>query len=150
MPSDHTARSILDAFYRAETKYLQTPEPERDFGVIGAVIGPTCKLYQSSGLPYAGTYDGPEGMEEWVRQMALYFDRLEVQNPQIFEQAGSSQVMVLSTLYLRVRKSGQELSYPFAQAFTMDLEAGTIVEVRPFYWDIHDLNAAVGHSPKST
>jgi len=52
-------------------------------------------------------------------------------------------VVVLSDLYLRVRRTGEELSMPFAQHVKVDREKGVIVEMRPFYWDVRGLNEAV-------
>jgi hypothetical protein len=48
---------------------------------------------------------------------------------------------------LRVRKTGEELKYPLCQVMTVDLEAGVIKSIMPFYWDVYALNKAIGYTP---
>ncbi|CEI63118.1 hypothetical protein FVEN_g335 [Fusarium venenatum] len=144
----HTARSILDAFYDAERIYMAASPEERDFSGMAATLSPEVKLRQTSGLPYAGDYVGPEGFRKWAEDMASYFDKLDVQNPEIFEREGSNRIISLSYLYLRVRKTGEELKYPMCQVMTVDLEAGVIKSIMPFHWDLYALNKAIGHTPE--
>ncbi|KAL1863262.1 hypothetical protein Plec18167_003912 [Paecilomyces lecythidis] len=140
----HTPRSILNAFYAAERVYMSAPSDRRDFSAMGALISPDCRLEQTSGLPYAGTYVGPSGMQDWSEQMANYFSVVDVKEPEIFEREGSSRIVVVSTVHFRVRKTGEDLHYPFCQVVTVDLDKGQITEMRPFYWDVYDVNRALG------
>ncbi|KAL4781661.1 hypothetical protein BJX76DRAFT_359694 [Aspergillus varians] len=140
----HTARAVLNAFYEAEREYMSAAPGARDFSGIAATMAPNLRLEQTSALPYAGVYTGPKGMQDWSIRMADYFDIVDVQNPEFFERPGSDRVLVLSNIHLRVRATGQELDYPFCQSFTVDLEKGNIVEIRPFYWDVAALNKALG------
>ncbi|KAL5340164.1 hypothetical protein BJX70DRAFT_361708 [Aspergillus crustosus] len=146
-PPKHTARGILDAFYEAETQYMSAPPDARDFSVIAATLSPTIQLEQTSALPYAGVYIGPTGFQDWTTRMADYFDVVDVRDREIFERAGSDRIVVLSTVHLRVRATGQELDFPFCQAMRVDLENGVIQEMRPFYWDVAAVNQAVGFVP---
>jgi uncharacterized protein len=141
----HTPRSILDAFYTAERVYMSAPPEKRDFSPIAATLSPDCRLEQTSALPYAGVYLGAEGLQDWARRMADYFDVVDVQSPEIFEREDSNRIVVLSNLHLRVRRTAQELDFPFCQAFTVDLLRGVIAEMRPFYWDVAALNQALGY-----
>ncbi|KAH8821925.1 hypothetical protein F5884DRAFT_769457 [Xylogone sp. PMI_703] len=142
----HTARSVLDAFFAAERVYMSAPPETRDFIGITLTLSPDFRLEQTSGLPYAGTYIGPKGMQEWGQKMAGYFDVVDVQDAEVFEKEASDRVVVVSNLHLRVRKTGEELYYPFCQVVKVDLERGVIEEMRPFYWDVQALNKAVGCS----
>ncbi|OKL61386.1 hypothetical protein UA08_03838 [Talaromyces atroroseus] len=142
----HTARSVLDAFYKAEREYMSVAPEERNFASIAATLAPNVRMEQTSALPYAGVYLGPSGMQDWTRRMADYFDIVDVQNPEIFERADSDRIVVLSNIHLRVRKSGQEMDFPFCQTFTIDLQRGVIVELRPFYWDVAAISAVKKHS----
>ncbi|KAL3474411.1 hypothetical protein BJX99DRAFT_231591 [Aspergillus californicus] len=144
----YTARGVLDAFYEAERQYMSAPPDTRDFSGIAATLSPNIRLEQTSALPYAGVYIGPTGFQDWSSRMADYFDVVDVQNPEVFERAGSDRIVVLSTVHLRVRSSGQELEFPFCQVMTVDLENGVIDEMRPFYWDVAAVNAAVGFEPR--
>lgn len=143
----HTARSILDSFYKAELEYMSAAPENRDFKPIADILAANYQLEQTSALPYAGTYLGADGMQDWMRQMADYFDIVDVQSPEIFEKDGSDRVVVLGNLHLRVRKTGIEVDYPFCQVVTVDLDNGLLVRMQPFYWDVQALNKLVGYSP---
>ncbi|KAJ5498453.1 hypothetical protein LT330_004323 [Penicillium expansum] len=140
----YTARAILDAFYEAERAYMSAAPEARDFSGIAATLAPDVRLEQTSALPYAGVYIGPKGFQDWSTRMGDYFDIVDVQNPEIFERSGSDRVVVLSNVHFRVRSTGQVMDFPFCQAFTMDLEKGVILELRPFYWDVAAVNTALG------
>lgn len=140
----YTAREVLDAFYKAERQYMAAPPDKRDFQTIAVTLAPDVRMEQTSALPYAGTYIGQEGMQEWTSKMADYFEIVDVQNPEIFESEGSNRIVVLSQVHFRVRKTGHEMSFPFCQAMTVDLERGVIQELRPFYWDVQAVNRALG------
>ncbi|KAJ4124271.1 hypothetical protein NW768_009630 [Fusarium equiseti] len=144
----HTARSILESFYDAERVYMASSPEERDFSGMAATLSPEVKLKQSSGLPYPGEYVGAAGFQNWAQEMASYFDKVDVQNPEIFEREGSNRIITLSYLILRVRKTGEELKYPLCQVMTVDLEAGVIKSIMPFYWDVYALNKAIGYTPE--
>ncbi|CAI7644020.1 unnamed protein product [Penicillium crustosum] len=127
----YTPRAVLDAFYEAERAYMSSAPEARDFSGIAATLAPDVRLEQTPALPYAGVYIGPQGIQDWSTRMGDYFDIVDVQNPEIFERPGSDRVVVLSNVHLR--------------AFTVDLEKGLILEIRPFYWDVAAVNAALGY-----
>ena len=143
-PTKHTPRSILDSFYAAERIYMSAPESSRDFSGIAATLSPDFQLEQTSALPYAGTYIGPSGMQDWGVQMSSYFSVVDVRDAEVFERQGSNRVVVLSTLHLKVRSTGEEFDQPFCQTVSVDLEKGVMTEMRPFYWDVKDLNGKLG------
>ncbi|EME88407.1 uncharacterized protein MYCFIDRAFT_192586 [Pseudocercospora fijiensis CIRAD86] len=140
-----TPAEILQKFYDAETIYMAASPENRDFANgMGKTLSPNLKLYQSPDLPYGGVFEGHAGFQDWSQRMASYFDKLEVTDPQVFEQAGSDAVIVASTLKLRVRKTGKDLVNPLLQKISVDREKGVITEIRPFYWDVKGLNEALG------
>ncbi|CRG89110.1 hypothetical protein PISL3812_06145 [Talaromyces islandicus] len=147
MASDakYTAREVLDAFYKAEKEYMEAAPEARDFTGIAATLSSDFRMEQTSALPYAGLYVGPDGMQDWTRRMADYFDVVDVQNPEIFERPNSDRIVVLSNVHFKVRNTGQEMDFPFCQSVTVDLVRGVIVELRPFYWDVAEVNKALGH-----
>ena len=144
---EHSARSVLDQFYDAERAYMSAAPQNRDFQPIADMLSPNFQLEQTSALPYAGVYDGSAGMQDWMSRMAGYFNVVDVQNSEVLERKGSSRVVVLSTLHLRVRETGVEVDFPFCQVVTVDLEKGLMVRMQPFYWDVQALNRVVGYSP---
>ena len=126
---------------------MSAPAEKRDISPLRAIVSPEYQLVQTSALPYAGSYVGPEGLQAWAEQMSDYFDVVDVQEPEIFEREGSNRIVVLANLYLRVRTTGEDLHFPFCQAVTVDLDKGLLTEMRPFYWDVKRLNEAVGFQP---
>lgn len=95
-------------FYDAETIYMAAAPEDRGFANgMGKHLSPDLKLVQSPDLLYGGTYEGHKGFQQWTEAMASYFDRLDVTDPQLFEQAGSDMMIVKSFLKLRVRKTGE-------------------------------------------
>ncbi|KAJ6139109.1 hypothetical protein N7471_005595 [Penicillium samsonianum] len=142
-----TPREVLEAFYKAERVYMQAAPDKRDYASIAATLAPNFRMEQTSALPYGGLYIGQDGMQDWTRRMADYFEVVDVQNPEYFERAGSDKIVILSNIHFKVRKTGQELDFPFCQSVTVDLERGVIVEMRPFYWDVAEVNKALGYSP---
>ncbi|KAL3461941.1 hypothetical protein BJX64DRAFT_288893 [Aspergillus heterothallicus] len=141
----HTPRSILERFYAAERIYMSSDPSTRDFSGIASVISPTFRLEQTSALPYAGTFLGVQGMQDWAVQMAEYFSVVDVYDLEVFEQDGSNKIMVLARVRFRVRKTGEDLDFPFVQVVTVDTTLGVMTELRPFYWDVAALNRAIGY-----
>lgn len=125
-----TAGQILDRFYAAERIYMSAPTDTRDFSGMAATLSPSMKLYQSPDLPYGGEYDGHKGFMRWSEELASRFDKVDVAEPKVL--GGGDVVVVLSTLKLRVRKTGQEVANPFCQQVKVDREEGVITEIRPF------------------
>ncbi|KAM0075140.1 hypothetical protein ACKRZS_012760 [Fusarium odoratissimum] len=143
----HTARSILDAFYEAERTFMASPPDQRDFSAMAATLSKEVILKETSGLPFAGEYTGHDGFLQWAKSMPEYFDEVHVQNPEIFEKEGSNRIISLGYLHLKIRKTGEQLKYPLCQVIQVDLEAGVIKSIMPFYWDVHHLNKAIGYTP---
>lgn len=138
-----TAVEILNRFYATERIYMSAPPDKRDFTGMAATLSPTMTLHQSPDLPYGGTYSGHEGFLNWSQEMAERFDVVDVQNPRVLE-GGGDEVVVLSELKLRVRRTAEEWLKPFAQVVKVDRAQGAITEIRPFYWDVKGLNDVLG------
>jgi hypothetical protein len=146
-PSLPTAADILDRFYSAERIYMSTPPSERDSSGMAATLSQDMKLYQSPDLPFGGVYEGINQFLQWGEAMAERFDVVDVMGPRVFQEkdgSGGNEVVVLGTLRLRVRTTGEEIANPFVQLVKVDREKGVIVQIRPFYWDVKGLNDALG------
>jgi hypothetical protein len=136
-----SAKAILQQFYADERIYMSQPQDKADPSLLARTLSSDVKLYQSPDLPYGGTYSGVEGFLAWGKEMGNCFDQVGVEPNKILEDGDD--VVVLSTLNLRVRKTGEVLSGPFAQHVKVDREQGKIVEMRPFYWNVQGLNEAL-------
>lgn len=144
MASKLRAADILDRFYAAERNYMAESAEKRDFSGMAATLSPDMRLLQSPDLPYGGEYTGHAGFLTWSEAMAARFDKLDVVDPKVFE--GGDEVIVKSTLKLRVRGTGEELARPLLQSVKVDLEKEVITEIVPFYWDVKGLNEALARA----
>lgn len=138
MPS---ATEILEQFYADERAYMLQPPEEQDPSLLANTLAPNIRLYQSEDLPYGGVYEGIDEFLRWGGIMNGLFSRIDVQPTNVLEKGND--VVVISTLYVTVRKTGKELAKPFMQHVKVDKEAGTIIEFRPFYWNVQSLNEAL-------
>lgn len=137
-----TAEDVLTRFYAAERVYMASPAEKRDFTDLARTLSPDVHIHQSPDMPYGGEYKGHEGFLKWSEAMATCFDRMEVSDRQVLHNG--NEVVVTSTLRIRVRKSGEELVDPLIQWVKVDRDAGTIKEIRPFYWNVRGINEALG------
>jgi ketosteroid isomerase-like protein len=137
-----TAEDILTRFYAAERRYMASPAEKRDFADLEETLSPGVLVHQSPDMPYGGEYQGHDGFLKWSEAMATCFDRMEVSERQVLHNG--NEVVVTSTLRMRVRKSGEEVLGPLIQWIKVDRDAGTIKEIRPFYWNVRGINEALG------
>lgn len=137
-----TAEDILNRFYAAERLYMASPPEKRDFTDLSETLSASVFIHQSPDMPYGGEYQGHDGFLKWSEAMATCFDRMEVSERQVLHNG--NEVVVTSTLRMRVRKSGEEVLGPLIQWIKVDRDAGTIKEIRPFYWNVRGINEALG------
>lgn len=137
-----SAEDVLTRFYAAERLYMASPAEKRDFTELSMTLSPEVLVHQSPDMPYGGEYKGHEGFLKWSEAMATCFDRMEVSDRSVMHNGG--EVVVTSTLRMRVRKSGEEVIGPLIQWIKVDRDAGTIKEIRPFYWNVRGVNEALG------
>ncbi|KAH7363324.1 hypothetical protein B0T11DRAFT_282424 [Plectosphaerella cucumerina] len=141
----YTPRQILDKFYEAERIYTLASAEERTFEPIAAVLADDFYMEQSSALPWAGEYHGPQQFEAWLKQASEWVG-IDVKDVEIFENNESNRIVVLSKIYHTCHKTGEKIDLPLSQTFIVDREKGVIKEIRPFYWDIKKLNKAMGYN----
>ncbi|GAB7358294.1 hypothetical protein MBLNU230_g2368t1 [Neophaeotheca triangularis] len=138
------AEALMQRFYTAENKYMSSPPETRDINSILAVVSTHFTLHQSPDLPYGGVYTGHSGMAAWYEEFVNDFNRVDVTDVRILERG--DEVVVLSHLTLRVRKTGEELSWPLVQHARVDWREEKLVEMRPFYWNVRLFNEALGRA----
>lgn len=141
----YTPRQVLLKFYEEEKKYTIAPPESRDFSAVAACFADDYYMEQSSALPWAGTYHGPDGMKSFLEKASQYVT-IDVQEAEIFEAEGSDKVMVYCKVTFVARETGKADTFPMAQMARIDPEQGLIKEIRAFYWDIRKLNEQIGFS----
>ena len=131
MSQERSPKQALQAFYDAETEYMQT-EGQANFDQIAATLDPAVVLHQSPDLPFGGEYVGHKQYEQWAIAMKTLFDRLEVAEQEWFESG--DKVIVVCRFKTRSRTNGAAQDLPMVQVVTV--RQGLITDFRPFYWDV--------------
>jgi hypothetical protein len=122
---------------------MSAPPEKRDFSGMAAVLLSDHELIQSPGLPYGSVYDGHQdflnGRRRWLRDSTLWM----LQSLRLWRMRQETRLWCFRMSDLGVKATQEELKYPFCQVMKVDKEAGVITEMRPFYWDVAGLNAAL-------
>ncbi len=142
MSTASTPRQVLERFYDAERRYMEAggAKAGASFDDMGSTLDADVVLYQTPDLPYGGEYIGYERYKEWSVAMSAYFDQVDVQQPEFFEQG--DKVVVVCRLLTRSRATGEVMILPMVQVVTV--KNGKITEFRPFYWNVPAYAAAAG------
>ncbi|KAF5019372.1 hypothetical protein F66182_8622 [Fusarium sp. NRRL 66182] len=147
-PTSHTARSILEFFYAAERAFFAAAPEDKNFTSIASVLSEDVVLNQTSGLPCAELYMGPQGFLQFGQDMSEYVDGIDLQKPEFFESHDPTRIVSVGELHIRARKTDEEFVFPMSQLVTVDLDAGVITSILPFHWDVYALNKAIGYTPE--
>ncbi|MFZ3494828.1 nuclear transport factor 2 family protein [Streptomyces sp. 5.8] len=122
----------LTRFYAAETAYIAAGGPGRaGFEEIAACLHPQVVLHQAPGLPYAGDWRGPDGIERFMAVMGEAWQSVEFLEQH--RMIDGPDVVVTSRVRFVARASGRALETRIVQL--MSVRDGRITEIRPFYWD---------------
>ena len=128
-----TIQRTLEAFYEAETAYLQAEDPT--FTAIAATLDPECVIYQPRSLPYGGEWRGHRGFEQWMQAFAQVWASLEVKGTELISLGDV--VMSRSEVTAKRHGSDQTFHWPLLQYFRF--RNCLILELWPFYWDTASL-----------
>lgn len=124
--------TVLHRFYEAEAAYISAGGVgAASFDELAACLDPDVVMYQAPGLPYGGTWRGPEGIERFMAAMSMAWRSLE-----FFEQrfvVDEDAVVVFNRGRLTARATGRQLDTAVMQLITV--AGGRISEMRPFYFD---------------
>jgi ketosteroid isomerase-like protein len=140
MTTRQSPKQVLQTFYEAEAKYMQTngPDGKAAFDEIAATLDPAVVLHQSPDLPFGGEYVGHKRYKEWAVAMRSIFDKLEVGEQEFFEK--DDKVIVTCRFRTRSRQNGSVQDLPMVQIVTV--KDGRITDFRPFYWNVPEYLAA--------
>ncbi|MFC9297262.1 nuclear transport factor 2 family protein [Streptomyces sp. NPDC057011] len=135
-----TTSETLTRFYAAETAYVAAGGPGRAaFDDIAACLDPQVVLHQAPGLPYAGDWRGPEGIERFMAVMGEAWRSIEFLDQH--RMIDGPDVVVTSRVRFVARATGRSLETRIVQLMTV--RDGKITEIRPFYWDPPAVAAAL-------
>ncbi|MFJ4713599.1 nuclear transport factor 2 family protein [Streptomyces sp. NPDC088785] len=130
--TETSTRDTLERFFAAEAAYVEAGGPGRaSFEEIADCLDPEVTLHQAPGLPYAGTWRGPSGIERFLSVMGDAWQVMEFLDQHCF--VNGPDVVVTNRVRFVARTTGRELDTRIVQEMTV--RDGRLVEIRPFYWD---------------
>ena len=102
-----------------------------DWETVASLLHPDFTVVESSGLPFAGTYQGLEGLQTLGAKVYRHFKRFSA-TPVEFT-AGENSVAVL----IKAEGIGRETGEAFETQICewLHIEAGQILRITPFYFD---------------
>lgn len=107
---------------------LRTPDWMQE---LSRDIHPDIISYEADGLPYGGTYRGPEGFARLVRIMQGTWDDMYFRPTEFL--SGGDYVICYVELSGVGKKTGLSFSMPLAELYRF--QDGKIIEFRPIYYD---------------
>ncbi len=102
-----------------------------DIPAAAALLDPDVVLHEPPSLPYSGVHHGFDAVVAVMGQASAVLDVGNVQVEQIF--ADADRVVALIEVPIRAATDSRIRSMSLAECFR--LQAGKIVEIRPFYWN---------------
>ena len=132
-----SAMELLTRMFEVELRFLQSDKP--DLRMLATAFHPDVVVHEPKALPYAGDWNGFEGIGALFRRMREVWSDLRVEK---LEATRDGDVVFMTcTIDLTSRATGASVAQPFAEVlrFKNDL----LVEGTPFYYDTAEILAAI-------
>lgn len=128
---------LLKRMFDVELRFLQSDK--LDLRMLATAFHPDVVVHEPKSLPYAGDWNGFEGIGALFRRMREVWSDLQVE--QLEATRAGDLVFMACTIHLTSRATGVTLTQPFAEVlrFKDDL----LIEGTPFYYDTAEIAAAV-------
>ncbi|MFF5207740.1 nuclear transport factor 2 family protein [Streptosporangium sp. NPDC000396] len=124
--------AVLERFFVEEAAYIAAGGlGKASFDRLAECLHPDVVMYQAPGLPYGGTWRGPQGIEGFLAAMSETWESLEFLEQQYVVDGDT--VVIRNRGRLRARGTGRSLETWVMQLMT--IKDGLITEIHPFYWD---------------
>lgn len=120
---DAGPREIVSAFLAAAAR--------GDREAMNALLDPQVTVHEAASLPFGGRHVGVEAFIALQRRVFLLWRETRLEVERMIAEGDS--VVVLATMYVVAKRSGERLAMPLAEYWRVS--EGRIVEVRPFYFD---------------
>jgi len=125
----------IEAQNVARAQRLYAAAMTADWATVEALVAPDCRIEESSGLPFAGVYVGPQGMQDLFVKVGGMVTILDVRlKPMI--AAGDTVVVPVD---LVLDDGGQRAHIPVVEI--LRFEDGQVVELTPYYFDTNKVTA---------
>ena len=106
-----------------------------DWKTAGEIIAPECVIVEASALPFAGTYQGLEGLKALFAKFA---ESISAKNLK-FRPMLSGPDLVCAQLEIIVEHAGKDVALKVVEI--LRFKNGRVVELTPYYFDSALVNA---------
>lgn len=110
-----------------------------DFATQREILTPDFICTEAAGLPYAGTFRGPDGWEELAKTVGRTWKGFSLQFREWVAESEDSAVLLFD-ISGASRKTGTTFNSSVLELWRF--AGGKLAEIRPFYFDTHELAIA--------
>ncbi len=135
--SRSTAMELLENMFDVEMRFLQSGSGDID--MLTGAFHRDVIVHEPQSLPYAGDWDGLEGIAALFHKMQESWINVAVENLQAAQSDDT--VFMSCTLSLTSRANGVTITQPFAEV--LRFRDGLLFEGTPFYYDTSEILAAL-------
>ena len=132
-----TAMQLLAKMFEVEMAYMASTE--KDASILAQAFHPDVVVREPRSLPYAGDWQGYDGLQALFRLMSDAWSDMQVLGMTAARE--NDKVFMTCTLRLTVRATGRIIEQPFAEALTF--RDGLVADATPFYHDTHAIVASL-------
>lgn len=115
----------------------------RDIQAILSVMDPDIEWDASDALAHTGTYQGHEGVTEYIQSLSGVWEEFNLNPEQFTESGDGAHVMVLGNVKGKLAATGQEVEARFAHV--LQLDEGKVTRLKVCL----DRDAALREMPES-
>ena len=132
-----TATELLENMFDVEMRFLQSGSGNIE--MLTSAFHRDVVVHEPHSLPYAGDWNGLEGIAALFHKMQESWSNVAVEN---LRAAQNDDVAFMScTLSLTSRANGVTIKQPFAEV--LRFRDGRLIEGTPFYYDTSEILAAL-------
>ena len=139
-----TAMKLLENMFDVEMRFLQSGSGNIE--MLTGAFHRDVVVHEPQSLPYAGDWNGLEGIAALFQKMQESWSNVAVEN---LQAAQNDDVVLMScTLSLTSRANGVTIKQPFAEV--LRFRDGRLLEGTPFYYDTSEILAVMAKPRHAT
>jgi ketosteroid isomerase-like protein len=139
-----TAMELLENMFDVEMRFLQSGSGNID--LLTGAFHRDVVVHEPQSLPYAGDWNGLEGIAALFHKMQESWSNVAVEN---LQAAQNNDIVFMScTLSLTSRANGMTIKQPFAEV--LRFKDDRLFEGTPFYYDTSEILTALAKPTPAT
>lgn len=137
MTRRRTAAESLEAWMAAQFS--------GDRATCNAIMDPGFVLVEPVGLPYAGTYRGPDGYWAFFDKFLATWTDLDASVERVFENTAGDELAIIFRIKARSARTGRAIDTTLMEHWKF--RDGRLVSIAPHNFDTAQLAAVTDHKP---